>query len=164
MSANPTDIYSDLDRLRFNPASFNSAGLAKLADMKGPPKSKVQTTKIVGEFLKGPISMTWLTAVTKLSGKAPLAVALAICFEAGRRKRLDELKLTTAILERFSVNSKAKYTGLKALEMARLIYVYREPRRNPVITILELQSKSKAFGVDQNAQNKQIGDNQKGQT
>jgi hypothetical protein len=108
--------------------------------------------------------MTWLTAVTKLSGKAPLAVALAICFEAGRRKRLDELKLTTAILERFSVNRKAKYTGLKALEMARLIYVYREPRRNPVITILELQSKSKAFGVDQNAQNKQIGDNQKGQT
>jgi hypothetical protein len=136
MSATTTDIYADLDRLRFTHAAFTPTALARLADVKATPKPKAK--KITGEFLKGPIPLPWLTAVTKLSGKAPLAVALAVWFEAGRRKS-NEVKLTTAILRRFSVNRKAKYTALKSLEKAGLVRVRREPRRNPVVTILDIQ-------------------------
>jgi DNA-binding transcriptional ArsR family regulator len=46
------------------------------------------------------------------------------------------VRLTTAILKRFSVNRKAKYRALKGLEDAGLVRVRREPRRNPVVTIL----------------------------
>jgi DNA-binding transcriptional ArsR family regulator len=136
MSATTTDIYADLDRLRFTYAAFTPAGVARLADVKASPKPKAK--KIIGEFLKGPIPLPWLTAATMLSGKAPLAVALAVCFEAGRRKA-KEVKLTTAILRRFGVNRKAKYTALKSLEKAGLVRVRREPRRNPVVTILDVQ-------------------------
>src|SRR5262249_29957289 len=72
-----------------------------------------------------------------LPGKAPLAVGLALWFEVGRRKS-REVKLTSAILERFGVNRKAKYRALESLEKAGLVRVRREPRRKPVVTILDL--------------------------
>jgi DNA-binding transcriptional ArsR family regulator len=148
MSATTTDIYADLDRLRFTHNAFTPAALSRLADAKAVTKPKPKAKKISGEFLKGPIPLPWLTAVTKLSGKAPLAVALAVWFEAGRRKS-NEVKLTTAILQRFSVNRKAKYTALKALEKAGLVRVRREPRRNPVVTILDVQGEPGALGTSQ---------------
>jgi DNA-binding transcriptional ArsR family regulator len=116
--------------------------------VKATPKQKPKAKKITGEFLKGPIPLPWLTAVTKLSGKAPLAVAVAIWFEAGRRKS-NEVKLTTAILRRFNVNRKAKYSALKSLEKAGLVRVRREPRRNPVVTILDVQGEPEALGTGQ---------------
>lgn len=148
MSVTTTDIYADLDRLRFTHAAFTPTALARLADAKAATKSKPKAKKISGEFLKGPIPLPWLTAVTKLSGKAPLAVALAVWFEAGRRKS-NEVKLTTAILRRFSVNRKAKYTALKSLEKAGLVRVRREPRRNPVVTILDVRGEPGAGGTSQ---------------
>jgi hypothetical protein len=45
--------------------------------------------------------------------------------------------LTSAILRRFSVNRKAKYRGLEALEEAGLIRVERRPKKNPIVTILD---------------------------
>ena len=93
--------------------------------------------KITGEFLKGPIPLPWLTAASKLSGKAPIAVALAIWFQVGRR-RSKEVRLTSAVIERFGIDRKAKYRGLSALEQAGLIKVRRELRRNPVVTILDV--------------------------
>jgi hypothetical protein len=145
MSALTTDIFADLDRLRFTPAPVPQS-VVRAVDVKPSPKPKAK--KITGEFLKGPIPLAWLTAVTKLSGKAPLAVALAVWFEAGRRKS-NEVKLTTAILRRFSVNRKAKYTALRSLEKAGLVRVRREPRRNPVVTILDVQGEPGGAGVGQ---------------
>lgn len=146
MSAITADIFGDLDRLRFTPAAFSPEGMVKLATAKPPQKPKAK--KIAGEFLKGPIPLPWLTAASKLSGKAPLAVALAIWFEAGRRKS-NEVKLTTAILRRLNVNRKAKYRALKSLEKAGLVRVHRELRKNPVVTILELQVEPGAAGASQ---------------
>lgn len=111
---------------------------AELKPAVAPASPKLKPKKITGEFLKGPIPLTWLTAASMLSGKAPLAVGLAVWFEAGRRKS-REVKLTTAILKRFGVNGKAKYRALKSLEKAGLVRVRRKPRRNPVVTILDLQ-------------------------
>jgi hypothetical protein len=129
------DFFADLNRLRRSALPPPASAELQAAT---PPTPKTKPKKITGEFLKGPIPLPWLTAASMLSGKAPLAVGLAVWFEAGRRKS-TEVKLTTAILKRFNVNRKAKYTALKSLEKAGLIRVRREPRRNPVVTILDLQ-------------------------
>lgn len=169
MSAAIADIFADLDRLRFTPTALTTPGAGKPADVKPPPKPKAK--KITGEFLKGPIPLPWLTAVTRLSGKAPLAVALAVWFEAGRRKS-NEVKLTSAVLRRFSVNRKAKYSALKSLERAGLVRVRREPRRNPVVTILDVQGEPGGGGVGQGnalplaapVEHRNLGDEQNGGT
>ena len=92
--------------------------------------------RIKGEFLKGPIPLDWLSRASKLPGKAALSVGLALWFEAGRRRRSDDITLTTPICDRFGVSRKAKYRGLKQLENAALITVVRRPRRNPLVAIL----------------------------
>lgn len=127
-----SDVFADLDRLRLPPGQIEVRPTATKKGLKTPNKPR----RIEGEFLKGPIPLKWLSVASKLSGKAPLAVGLAIWFEAGRRRR-NEVRLTTAILERFGVNRKAKYTALESLEDAGLVSVYRELRKNPVVTILE---------------------------
>lgn len=129
------DIFENLDSLKINKTTASSIVAAKVADPKGKKKSS-------GEFLKGPVPLLWLTAAAQLSGKAPLAVGLAIWFESGRRKS-NEVKLTSAILQRFAIKRKSKYTALKSLEDAGLIRVRREPRKNPMVTILEVFSPPK---------------------
>jgi hypothetical protein len=127
-----SDVFTDLDRLRLPAGQIEVRADATKKRTKTPRKPR----HIEGEFLKGPIPLNWLSVASGLSGKAALAVGLAIWFEAGRRKS-KEVRLTTAILQRFNVNRKAKYTALKALEKAGLVKVHRVPRRNPVVTILD---------------------------
>ena len=64
-------------------------------------------------------------------------------FEVGRR-RSPEITLTTAILQRFGVGRKAKYRALKHLQSAGLIAVHQKPRRNPVVTILDIKDQTLA--------------------
>jgi hypothetical protein len=92
--------------------------------------------------LKGPVPLAWLTAASKLPGKSPLTVGLALWFEAGRRRSMT-VTLTSAILARFGVSDrKSKYRGLSSLEQSGLIEVVRVPRRNPVVTILDAHTDS----------------------
>lgn len=123
------DFFSDIERLRL-PIEQMAPLAATTAPKKPPVKSRVN-----GEFLKGPIPLAWLTIAAGLRGKASLAVGLAIWFEAGRKKS-GTITLTTAILNRFKVNRKAKYRALDALEAAGLIVVERRPRKNPVVSIV----------------------------
>jgi hypothetical protein len=88
--------------------------------------------------LKGPIPLAWLSAAVRLRGKAATAVALAIWFEAGRKRSMC-IRLTTPILARFCVKRKAKYSGLRALERAGLVRVERVPHQNPEVSILEME-------------------------
>lgn len=135
MNIGKDSFFDDLDRFRL------PAGALQVPkednDAHFPVRRKQGPGKSPSEFLKGPIPLAWLTAAAKINGKAPLAVALALRFEAGRRKS-REVTLTTAILERFDVNRKAKYRALNSLESAGLIRVRRRLRRNPVVTILDL--------------------------
>ena len=132
MNKSVHDVFDNLDFLKINKLATSPIVAAKVGEQKVPKK-------ISGEFLKGPIPLLWLTAASNQSGKAPLAVGLAIWFESGRRKS-NEVKLTSAILQRFAIKRKSKYTALKSLEDAGLIRVRREPRKNPVVTILEVVS------------------------
>jgi len=127
--------FPDIDRLRLT-AERQPTQSTTIVD---GIKSSSPNRKIQGEFLKGPIPLDWLGRAAGLPGKS-LAVALAIMFEVGRR-RSQQIKLTTAILDRFHVGRKAKYQALKQLEGANLVSVNRTPRRNPLVTVL--------FGNDQ---------------
>lgn len=133
MNATGNDIFGDLDRLR-----LQAGPTARRPDAQAARPRHAR--ECGGEFLKGPIPLAWLTAASKLPGRGPLAVALAVWFEAGRRK-CDEARLTTAVLLRFNVGRKAKYAALRALEAAGLVAVRREPRKNPVVTILGIRGR-----------------------
>ena len=106
--------------------------------LPGKLPSVVSTRFCKGEFVQGPLPLAWLGPAAKLPGKA-LHVALAICFEQGRRKR-PEFRLTSAILGRFGVGRKAAYAGLAALEEAGLVTVQRRQGKNPVIRLLNTGS------------------------
>lgn len=127
------DFFDNPNRLRLHlsqQGTHSSANETRTAEF---PK----TRRVNGEFVKGPLPLNWLSSACKLRGKSPLTVALAILFEVGRRKS-NQIVLTTAICERFGVNRKAKYRGLSALEAAGLILVNRRPRKNPIITVLDV--------------------------
>jgi hypothetical protein len=130
--SNSMDAFGDVDRFRLDTEHTAIQAVARTTEK--PPSFKPK--RINGEFLKGPIPLSWLAVAAKLSGKAPVAVALAIWFQVGRR-RSKEVRLTTAVTERFGIKRKAKYRGLSALEKAGLIQVRRAPRRNPVVTIVD---------------------------
>jgi hypothetical protein len=86
-------------------------------------------------FLKGPIPLDWLTAATRLPGKA-VTTALSIWFLVGLKK-MDTVQVTNSTLAKFSVGRKAGYSGLAALENAGLISVKRHRGRSPVVTVLD---------------------------
>jgi hypothetical protein len=125
------DIFADVDRLRLKP---NSPLMSAPVTPSSGKSTKIKQIK--GAFLKGPIPLRWLSVVSAFRGKAPLAVALALWFEVGRRNS-KEVRLTSAVLKRFSVSRKSKYEGLAAMEKAGLIFVKREGRKNPIVTILD---------------------------
>jgi hypothetical protein len=127
--------FPDLDRLRLPAIQRQTHVKTNFNGRKSPPNA----VWVQGEFVKGPIPLDWLGRAAKLTGKAPLATALAIMFEVGRR-RSPQITLTTAILDRFGVNRKAKYRGLEQLEEANLIKVDRRPRKNPIVTVLAVHS------------------------
>ena len=130
--SNNMDDFADIDRFRLPPTPTEVR--CEIERIAKPVPVKVE--KIRGEFLKGPIPLGWLACAVRLSGKAPVAVALAIWFQSGRR-RSKVVRLTTAVIERFGIDRKAKYRGLSALEKAGLVQIHRQLRRNPVVTIQE---------------------------
>ncbi len=71
------DIFTTIDRLRLPP------GYTPTPEQSTPRSKPSKSHWIAGPFLKGPIPMNWLSVAAKLRGKAPLAVALALWFEAG---------------------------------------------------------------------------------
>ncbi len=132
----------DLNRLRLPIEQVFTRSESHVAGIK----PSFHAPKVRGEFLKGPIPLSWLGTAAKLPGKAPLAVALAIMFEVGRR-RSSTITLTTAILERFGVNRKSKYRALQRLEKAGLISVARRPHKNPLVAVLDFQDRTNVESV-----------------
>jgi DNA-binding transcriptional ArsR family regulator len=93
--------------------------------------------KVRGEYLRGPIPLSWLTRACELGGSS-VKVALAVWFAKGVQGG-DVVRLTSPLLVRFGVSPKAKLSGLNALEESGLIAVERRVGRNPLVTILEVE-------------------------
>jgi len=98
------------------------------------------------EFIKGPLPLPWMIAATALPGRYPLAVALVIWFRAGLEKTISKLRLTSKMLDRFSINRQAGYRALATLEDAGLVAVDRKPGRCPLVSIREKPTKRKTKG------------------
>ena len=130
----PTDFFDDIYRLRMS--ELQPVDPAQTTSARRADSTRRRRTN--GEFLKGPIPLDWLTRAARLPGGSPLAVALAIWFQSGRRGS-NTITLTSQICERFGVNRKAKYRGLRLLERDGLINVERRPQRNPVITLISIE-------------------------
>jgi DNA-binding transcriptional ArsR family regulator len=97
---------------------------------------------IEGRFLDAKIPLCWISRACRLPGKA-LEVALAIWFLTGLRHSVRDLKLTSAVVERFGVSPPAKSRALTRLEKAGLIRADRRQGKNPLVTILKVEEDKK---------------------
>src|SRR3954470_13955123 len=95
---------------------LSPANLRKIQSSNTGARPTPARPRIQGQFLRGPIPMAWLERAAKLPGKAPLAVALVIRFESGRRGGAGPVKLTNPLVARLGVSRKAKYAATEALE------------------------------------------------
>ena len=84
-------------------------------------------------FLKGPISLDWISEAAKLPGKA-LHLAVAIQWLAGMSSN-QKLKITAKALELLGVSKDAYRDGLRRLEEAELVSVERRVGQFPWVTI-----------------------------
>lgn len=80
----------------------------------------------------------WLAAAAAFPGKA-LALAVVLAWLADRDRR-SGVRLTRAALRRFSVSRDAAYDGLRRLEAAGLVHVWRAPGRAPHVILRDVSS------------------------
>jgi hypothetical protein len=83
----------------------------------------------------GPVDPDWLAAAARLSGKS-LHLGVALVWLAGLR-RAPGVRLTRRTLEKWSVSRDASDDGLRRLEAAGLVRVWRLPGRAPHVILLE---------------------------
>lgn len=83
----------------------------------------------------GRVHPDWLAAAARLSGKS-LHLGVALAWLAGLR-RAPGVRLTRRTLEKWSVSRDACYDGLRRLEAAGLVRVWRLPGRAPHVILLE---------------------------
>lgn len=91
-----------------------------------------------GEFLRGPIPLSWLSSACSL-GVTALRMALAAWFARGlatNKGQREHLKLSAKKCDRFCVNRGTKSDGLNELENAGLVTALRRGRAAPVVTII----------------------------
>jgi hypothetical protein len=85
----------------------------------------------------GPVRPDWLAEAARLSGKSlHLGLALALSCLAARR-RAPGVPLTRRTLAQWSISRDACYDGLRRLEAAGLVQVWRLPGRSPRVILLE---------------------------
>ena len=89
-------------------------------------------------FLKGPISLPWLSAAARLPGRA-LHVAVGIRLLVGMKKT-NRIALSVSWLAELGLSRHAAYRGLKALEGRGLVSVDRHLGRKPLVTVIELEA------------------------
>ena len=81
------------------------------------------------EFLKGPVSVSWLHRANELGGQS-LAVGLALWFKFGVTI-ISTVKMTHSLLVKFTVEAEAGRRALRHLESAGLVTVDLGPGRFP---------------------------------
>ena len=112
------------------------------------PTKRLKLNKVTGSwedapnkplFLKGPISMEWLSLAARLPGKA-FQLAVAIQWLAGMGSP-TKLKITAKALELLGVSKDAYRDGLRRLEEAGLVSVERRVGQFPWVSINPKDSK-----------------------
>jgi DNA-binding transcriptional ArsR family regulator len=132
------DVFSEASGL-----SLPQAGLGERPHVgQSPEPFDSALGWIEGKFLNAKIPLCWLSRACRLPGKA-LETALAIWFLKGLSHSVEDLKLTSAVVERFDVSPPAKSRALTSLQKAGLIRVVRRRGKNPLVTILKVEEDKK---------------------
>lgn len=95
-----------------------------------------RTRRSVGEFLKGPIPLRWLTAAAALPGKA-LVLGLALWFRRGVTGD-SSVTVNSSLRSRFGIDRYAFYRALRQLQHAGLVGVRDRPGKVSVVSIIEI--------------------------
>ena len=112
----------NLERLRLTSLDLRSSGRRNSAR---------RPTRAHGLFLKGPISLPWLSAAARLPGRS-LHVAVGIRLLVGMKKT-NRIALSVSWLAELGLSRHAAYRGLKALEgrgcrFAQVLFTQRAGR------------------------------------
>src|SRR4051794_13270854 len=125
MDPSPDDRF-DPDALRL-PTGMAGGVAPRMRPPRHPPG---------GRFPPGPIPFAWWAAACRLPGASP-AVASAICFEAGLRRRREGLALGLADLDRMmGVKRDTARRALRMLAGTGLISASRPDGCKPEIALL----------------------------
>jgi len=93
-----------------------------------------QNTPVFKKYIKGPISLAWITKASQVSSRA-LAVGVLVWYWYGLTGSLT-VKVTTKRLKEFGISRSTCFRALKDLEDAHLVLVDRSYGRAPLVTIL----------------------------
>jgi hypothetical protein len=124
--------------MNFDPKQLSLFGNESVLPAKPQSKITEPTKMISGPFLKGPISLDWLTRAARLPGRT-LEVAIAIRYLSGMQKS-PTVKLSNKLMREFGVSRYAKQRAIKAMQDASLIRVSQTRGRSPIVTIVEIQT------------------------
>lgn len=95
-----------------------------------------QRKNFTGQFIKGPLPMSWMSEACKLSKNA-IKVALAIRFLGGILGD-DWMELKNNHIATFKLNRSGKSIGLRELETSGLIKIKRRAGKSPLVKIIEV--------------------------
>ena len=94
--------------------------------------------KIKRQFVRGPISLPWITRASQLPGKA-LHVGIMLWYLAGVNQS-KEVMVSNTRLSGWGISRHQKARALSALERAGLVKVKRGTGKNPRVLIVETKS------------------------
>lgn len=92
-------------------------------------------------YIRGPIDLDWLEPVLQLPGRAPLALALAIQYQAGLTKS-QTVRVTSSLLLQFRLPKRTAYDAIFKLSSIGLIRVESGQGKCREVTILKYASPS----------------------
>ena len=81
------------------------------------------------------IPLPWIQQASRLPGKS-LHVGIVLWYLSGVSKSLT-VKLTRSWLRRFGLHPETGRRGLQTLEIANLVVVLRNGRKNPIVTLVK---------------------------
>ena len=90
-----------------------------------------------GMFIRGPISLDWMSRVLSMSGRTPLALAIALWFQSGL-ERSTSVRLTNKLRRKFGLNSRVARRALSDFESAGLVRVEQQPGQCLVVELLSV--------------------------
>jgi hypothetical protein len=95
----------------------------------GPPRSPP-----FEKFIKGPVSLPWITSASKISFSA-LSVGVLLWYWYGL-SGVPVIKLTTKKLKEFGISKRTAYRALQKMEDVGLVHISRRYGRAPLVRIL----------------------------
>ena len=90
--------------------------------------------RVQGYFVRGPVPWAWITAATRLPGRA-LHIGMSLWFRVGRTNDMTVSLSLNAVAVELGFDRSTASRALAALSRAGLVSVERGPGRNCAVTV-----------------------------